>query len=92
MDEKFYVKIDGLYYDAGTEADLINSMNAQGIEDFEITDTIDDGDKVFVTPELTGLVEKQDDGFFLLLSEDGTILADITEETIERLGRLGLIY
>jgi len=88
MEEKVYVKIDDIYYDAGTEADLINKMNAEGIEDFETTDEIAEGDLVYVGQGWEGIpIKIVGDGFIL----DTFDINMLKKEDIERLIRVGLI-
>lgn len=92
--DKVYLKIDGYFYDCGTEADLINEMNAQGVEEFETTeDGIRNGDLIYIEDGVVGTAFLTERGIFL--RTDGTTeninLKNIGSGASDRLERLGVI-
>lgn len=88
-EDKVYSLIDGIYYDAGTEADLVNDMNAKGVEGFEITEVApSDGDSVY--GEDGNVLTVHGSSGELYLGFDADDFQD--ESTVERFGRLGIIF
>jgi len=53
ISEKVYLLYDGIIADAGTETDMINKANSDGVEDWETTETPDFTQGVYVGDGLT---------------------------------------
>lgn len=85
QNDKVFLKVDGMYYDAGLETDIINQMNAEGIEDFETTEEINEGDQVQLTEQTQEVVACQETGVLMLnIDADELQPGDLTK--IKRMG------
>jgi len=56
MEDKVYLKVDGMIIKAGNDTDLVNYANAEGLEDYEIVDGLRNGDTVYINSDITAVV------------------------------------
>lgn len=92
--EKAYLKVEGMVYDAGNETDLINLANADGFEQYETVEQLQPGDRVFVTEDFSvqvaGKNEETGEPMFLVPADFKIYLSTCSQETNERLERIGI--
>ena len=94
MEDKVYLKVDGMIIKAGTDTDLVNYANSEGLEGFEIVDELKNGDEVFITEGLIAVYTETGgmEGFAFPSKEFREFVQSIEkdEEGKQRLMDLGL--
>lgn len=86
-DNRVFAKVDGLIVEAGTEADMVNEMNARGIEEFDIVEDLCDGDQISLPGGTTLSVFKNElHGTFFAQAFEGEIFAPEDLGVLSRVG------
>jgi hypothetical protein len=93
--DKTYLKVDGMIFNAGTDTDMVNYANAEGIEphDYEITEKIENGDTLYIWNDVLATYDEKNQVFSLNDDEfkEWEHMAKVDPDVLERVENVGTI-